>query len=47
MNDLYCFGISLEKQLLEAFDLHIEKWNYRNRSEVICDLIRKELSQRS
>ena len=46
MNDLYRFGISLEKQLIEAFDRHIEKQNYRNRSEAIRDLIRKELSQK-
>ncbi len=46
MNDLYRFGISLEKQLIDAFDRHIEKQNYRNRSEAIRDLIRKELSQK-
>ncbi|HEX2958842.1 MAG TPA: nickel-responsive transcriptional regulator NikR [Chitinispirillaceae bacterium] len=46
MNDLYRFGISLEKQLIDAFDHHIEKQNYRNRSEAIRDLIRKELSQK-
>lgn len=47
MNDLYRFGISLEKQLIEAFDKHIELQNYRNRSEAIRDLIRKELSQQT
>lgn len=46
MNVLYRFGISLEKQLIEAFDRHIEKQNYRNRSEAIRDLIRKELSHK-
>lgn len=47
MNDLYRFGISLEKNLIEAFDKHIERQNYRNRSEAIRDLIRKELSQQA
>lgn len=47
MNDLFRFGISLEKQLIEAFDRHIERQNYRNRSEAIRDLIRKELSQQT
>lgn len=46
MNDLYRFGISLEKELIDAFDRHIGKQNYRNRSEAIRDLIRKELSQK-
>ena len=47
MKDLYRFGISLEKQLIEAFDRHIERQNYHNRSEAIRDLIRKELSQQT
>jgi CopG family transcriptional regulator, nickel-responsive regulator len=46
MNDLYRFGISLEKQLIEAFDRHIKHQNYRNRSEAIRDLIRQELSRK-
>jgi CopG family nickel-responsive transcriptional regulator len=47
MDDLYRFGISLEKKLIDAFDKHIEQQNYRNRSEAIRDLIRKELSQKT
>ena len=43
MSDLYRFGVSLEKDLLEDFDKHIEGLNYKNRSEAIRDLIRGEL----
>lgn len=43
MNKLYRFGISLEKSLIDAFDKHIRKKNYSNRSEAIRDLIRNEL----
>jgi len=46
MSDLYRFGISLEKQLIDAFDKHIRSRNYRNRSEAIRDLIREDLIQR-
>ena len=46
MHGLYRFGISLEKSLIEAFDRHIEKRNYRNRSEAIRDLIREELTRK-
>jgi len=37
------FGVSLPQDLIESFDLHIQKKNYPNRSEAIRDLIRKEL----
>ena len=37
------FGVSLPQELIENFDLHIQKKNYPNRSEAIRDLIRKEL----
>ena len=43
MSDLYRFGISLEKTLIDAFDRHIKAQNYKNRSEAIRDLIREEL----
>lgn len=43
MSDLYRFGISLEKGLIEAFDRHIEAKHYQSRSEAIRDLIREEL----
>jgi len=43
MSELYRFGISLEKDLIDDFDKHIEGRNYKNRSEAIRDLIRGEL----
>lgn len=43
MRELTRFGISLEKELLKKFDRHIHDKNYRNRSEALRDLIRKEL----
>jgi CopG family nickel-responsive transcriptional regulator len=43
MSKLYRFGVSLEKKLIDAFDSHIRKQNYQNRSEAIRDLIRNEL----
>jgi len=46
MSKLYRFGVSLEKTLIDAFDSHIRKQNYRNRSEAIRDLIRNELVKR-
>lgn len=47
MSNLYRFGISLERSLIEAFDSHIKSLNYVNRSEAIRDLIREELSRKS
>lgn len=46
MNNLYRFGISLEKELIKAFDSHIKKQNYHNRSEAIRDLIREALTRK-
>jgi CopG family transcriptional regulator, nickel-responsive regulator len=46
MSDLYRFGISLEKALIDSFDRHITSQNYKNRSEAIRDLIREELSKK-
>lgn len=43
MSKIYRFGISLEKTLIDAFDKHIERQSYSNRSEAIRDLIREEL----
>jgi len=37
------FGVSLEEDLLENFDRHIEGAGYANRSEAIRDLIRDAL----
>jgi len=43
MTELFRFGVSLEKGLLDKFNLFIRKKNYTNRSEAIRDLIRQEL----
>ncbi|MBN2092093.1 nickel-responsive transcriptional regulator NikR [candidate division KSB1 bacterium] len=45
MSYLIRFGISIEASLLDQFDKHIQAHAYRNRSEAIRDLIRKELIQ--
>jgi CopG family transcriptional regulator, nickel-responsive regulator len=38
------FGVSIEKELAEKFDSHIEQKGYSNRSEAIRDLIREHLA---
>lgn len=43
MTNLYRFGVSLDKKLINEFDEHIKHENYKNRSEAIRDLIREEL----
>ncbi len=43
MAELYRFGISLDRELIETFDRHIAKQRYQSRSEAIRDLIREEL----
>lgn len=43
MADLFRFGVSLEKSLLDKFDRHIREKRYTNRSEAFRDLIRQEL----
>ena len=43
MDKLTRFGVSLESGLLEKFDKHAKKRNYKNRSEALRDLIREEL----
>jgi CopG family nickel-responsive transcriptional regulator len=45
MSELVRFGVSLEKLLLERFDLLTRAKQYTNRSEALRDLIRKELVQ--
>jgi len=46
MDKLKRFGVSIEKKLLERFDKYVRGGNYRNRSEALRDLIRKELVNR-
>lgn len=43
MSELVRFGVSLEKGLLDKFDLLIRERKYTNRSEALRDLIRQEL----
>lgn len=46
MHHLSRFGVSLEDELLKAFDKSIEGLGYQNRSEAIRDLIRDHLIQK-
>jgi CopG family transcriptional regulator, nickel-responsive regulator len=46
MNHLSRFGVSLEEDLLQAFDESIGGQGYQNRSEAIRDLIRDHLIQK-
>ena len=46
MNHLSRFGVSLEEDLLQAFDHSIGGQGYQNRSEAIRDLIRDHLIQK-
>ena len=43
MANLFRFGVSLEKKLLDEFDTLIKRKSYSNRSEAFRDLIRQEL----
>ena len=45
MSELVRFGVSLEKTLLDRFDVLIRAKQYTNRSEALRDLIRRELVQ--
>lgn len=47
MSDLYRFGISLDRELIEAFDRHIDALGYQSRSEALRDLIREELLRKT
>lgn len=46
MSELVRFGVSLEKTLLDRFDVLIRAKQYTNRSEALRDLIRRELVER-
>ncbi len=46
MADIVRFGVSLEKELLDKFDILIKEKKYPNRSEAIRDLIRENLVKR-
>lgn len=46
MSAIIRFGVSLEKALLEKFDILIKEKKYPNRSEAIRDLIRENLVRR-
>ncbi|MFH2119611.1 MAG: nickel-responsive transcriptional regulator NikR [Pseudomonadota bacterium] len=46
MSELVRFGVSLEKTLLDGFDVLIRAKQYTNRSEALRDLIRRELVER-
>jgi len=43
MSEIIRFGVSIEKELLEKFDLLLKEKKYPNRSEAIRDLIRENL----
>lgn len=43
MSEVIRFGVSLNKRLLDKFDLLITKESYSNRSEALRDLIREKL----
>lgn len=46
MSELVRFGVSLEKELLDAFDRLCETKGYATRSEAIRDLIRADLAEK-
>jgi CopG family nickel-responsive transcriptional regulator len=46
MSGLIRFGISLESDLSNRFDVHLKRKGYSNRSEAIRDLIRQDLVAR-
>ncbi len=43
MAEIFRFGVSLPKDLLDKFDKLVRERNYPNRSEAFRDLIRREL----
>ena len=43
MEILKRFGVSIEEKLLRKFDYYVRSKGYKNRSEALRDLIRKEL----
>jgi CopG family nickel-responsive transcriptional regulator len=46
MDKLVRFGVSVEKELSDKFDIFIKRKGYSNRSEAIRGLIRQELIKR-
>ena len=46
MSEVYRFGISLPKDLIDKFDKLIKEKSYTNRSKAFGDLIRQELIKR-
>jgi len=46
MSNIFRFGISLPKELIDKFDKLIKQKNYTNRSKAFGDLIRQELIKR-
>jgi CopG family nickel-responsive transcriptional regulator len=46
MSDLYRFGVSLEKELIDEFDKLIENKNYSSRSDAIRALINAALAKK-
>jgi CopG family transcriptional regulator, nickel-responsive regulator len=47
MKNLNRFGVSMEDDLLEKFDLLIARRGYTNRSEAIRDLVREKIVEES
>ena len=45
MSELVRFGVSLERNLLTAFDRHSERKGFANRSEALRHCIRRELAE--
>ena len=45
MSELVRFGVAIERPLLDAFDAHIARRGYENRSEALRDLVRADLAQ--
>jgi CopG family transcriptional regulator, nickel-responsive regulator len=44
-SDLVRFGVAVEQPLLEAFDRHLARRGYDNRSEALRDLMRADLAR--
>ena len=43
--DLVRFGVAIDKPLLDAFDEHLARRGYQNRSEALRDLVRRDLAR--
>ncbi len=44
-SELVRFGVAVERPLLDAFDQHLARRGYENRSEALRDLVRAELTR--